>query len=70
MGHVTHWVHKINWTLVIAAGIVGASFVQSASIIAAAIKPDVVVVTVNNEPRKPVQSIYRVKPDGKLEKIK
>lgn len=70
MGQVTHWVHKINWTLVIAAGIISASFVQSASIIAGAMKPDVVVVTVNNEPRKPVQNIYRVKPDGKLEKIK
>jgi len=71
MGHVSHFVSRINWTLIPAIAVGGAFFLGAANIIADALKPDVITLTVQitNQGNKPVVKAYKVE-EGKLIPVK
>lgn len=62
MGTIKHWVTRFEPSKIAAAVIYAASMVASAAIIAGAMKPDDLSVTLNieNAPGKPVQSAFKL----------
>jgi len=71
MGHISYLVTKINWTLIPAIAVGGAFFLGAANIIADALKPDVITLTVQitNQGNKPVVKAYKVE-NGNLTPVK
>lgn len=69
MGTVTHWVHKINWTMVISAGIIATGMYALADGIRD-IQPDNYYINqVVTKEHTPTTSVIRRKADGTMEKI-
>lgn len=64
MGHVTHWVTRINPTLVVAVAIGAAAFVYGVDRIAEAIKPSqlTLAVSINNQGRPVEQAAFTYDP--------
>ena len=72
----THWVHRFDFTRILASAIYAGAFIASATIVSNALtqrpaaQGDNLTVQITNEGRKPVIQAYYVNKDGQLVPVK